>query len=95
MLKTNAAKLKDRDRALRQAIERACVDLDLPKDYQRAERLGLDPKTYSSRKKDFLKTCGFEEATRMSDRLGFTAGEILAIFGLDGDKGATPAPARR
>ncbi len=95
MLKTNAAKLKERDRALRQAIERACVDLNLPKDYQRAERLGLEPKTYAARKKDVLHAYGFKEAVQMSDRLGFTAGEILAIFGLDGDKGAAPAPARR
>lgn len=94
MLKTNAARQKDRSKALQRAIERACVDLDLPKDYQRAERLGLSPQAYGMRKKDFLRTCGFEEAVRMSDRLGFTAGEVLAIFGLDGDKGAVPAPIR-
>jgi len=71
-----------RERALERAMARARVDLGIKRDYELAERLGLSDQQVVRRKKDFYRGLGFADAVSTAERLGFTADEVLEIFGL-------------
>ncbi len=82
MLKTAAAQRKERERALLRALERSRADLGIKEDQEAAARLGRTPKQYYSRKKNPFHGFGFEEAVNTASKMGFTAKEVLDIFGI-------------
>lgn len=81
MPKLRMTEEQQREKALRRAMARAQVDLDLPMDQDVADYLGLTRSTYGRRKQEPFSAFGFAQAVKFSRRMGFTAPEVLEIFG--------------
>lgn len=71
-----------RERALRRAIARAQVDLDLPEDQDVARTLRIGSSTYSKRKKKLYEGFGFDKVSVMARELHFSAKELCEIVGV-------------
>ncbi len=89
MPKARLTEQQERERALKRAIARAKVDLDLDGWPDVADYIGMPRSTCYRKAEEPYHGFGFGEAARLARKLGFTGRELCAIFGIPYDqKGA-------
>lgn len=71
-----------REKALRRAIARARVDLDLPLDNDLCAYLNIPSSTFSRIKREPYRGFGFERAGHLARSLHFTGREVCEIIGV-------------
>lgn len=73
---------QQREKALQRAVARARVDLDLPRDQDMAQALGMGQSALSKRKQDLYRGFGFDRASQLARQLHLTDKEVCEIVGV-------------
>lgn len=73
---------QQREKALQRAVARAKVDMDLPRDQDVAQTIGMGQSAYSKRKQDLYRGFGFDRASQFARRLHLTGKEVCEIIGV-------------
>ena len=87
MPKLRLTERQEREKALRRAIARAKVDLDLEKESDLMDYLNIPRTTFYHKRQEPYRGFGFEEAAELARKLHFTAQELCAIFGVPYESG--------
>lgn len=82
MPKLRLTERQQREKALKLAIARARVELDLADPADLIDHLGIAHTTYYRKAKDPYTGFGFEEVADFARKMGFTGRELCAIFGI-------------
>lgn len=82
MPKLRQTERQQREKALKLAIARARVELELSENTDMIDHLGLPPTTYYRKAKDPYAGFGFEDVGDFVRKMGFTGRELCAICGI-------------
>lgn len=74
-----------REKAVKLAVARARIDLDLNRDYELAQFVGIDPGNFSRYKRANFQGLSFKQMSNMARKLNFTAKEWCDIAGVPYD----------
>lgn len=82
MPKLRPTERQQREKALKLAIARARVELELAENTDMIAHTGLPATTYYRKAKEPYKGFGFEEPAEFARKMGFTGRELCAIMGI-------------